>query len=297
MKKKLSIYLVIIFTLIIIITTIIFFNKNKIIKPFYLEKNYYNYNDMLEISIDELNNLIDTKKSFVVFVYQPMCITSSAFENILNEFLEENNIRIFKIAFNNIKNTNIGKHIKYYPSFIIYNEGKIIDYLEADKDKDIPYYTSNEEFKKWFTKYVKLTNNYNENKMSNDKPLKEDTNILNEINLENVLKEDDKINIYFFWGDGCSHCEEEFEFFESIKEKYGNYYNLYTFETWYNEENRKLAFKFAENMNDIITGVPYTIIGNNSFIGFKKKYKEELINIIETQHTNSYDVYFDKIKK
>lgn len=32
--------------------------------------------------------------------------------------------------------------------------------------------------------------------------------------------------------------KKEFEFFESIKETYVNYYNLYTFETWYNDENK-----------------------------------------------------------
>lgn len=53
-----------------------------------------------------------------------------------------------------------------------------------------------------------------------------------------------------------------FEFFESIKEKYGDYYNLYTFETWYNEENAKLIYSFAESMGDKVTGVPYTIIGD-----------------------------------
>ena len=114
--------------------------------------------------------------------------------------------------------------------------------------------------------------------------------------MDNIEKEDNKINIYFFWGNGCPHCEEEFKFFESIKEKYGNYYNLYTFETWYNEDNDKLIYTFAEAMDDEVTGVPYTIIGKESFIGFGSSSNKEFIEAIEKQSKNNFDVYFDKIK-
>jgi len=31
----------------------------------------------------------------------------------------------------------------------------------------------------------------------------------------------EKINIYFFHGNGCPHCEDATKFFDSIKEKYG----------------------------------------------------------------------------
>ena len=35
--------------------------------------------------------------------------------------------------------------------------------------------------------------------------------------------EDDKINIYFFRGEGCPHCAQEEKWLESIKEEYGDY--------------------------------------------------------------------------
>ena len=78
------------------------------------------------------------------------------------EFLEEEKISIYKIAFSDIKDTEIGKSVKFYPSFIIYNNGNMIDFLESNKDEDVNYYTSKEGFKKWFTKYVKLKNDINE---------------------------------------------------------------------------------------------------------------------------------------
>lgn len=299
MKNKKWLIICCFLIIIIIILFRILQNKNK---TFFLEDKYYEINDIAEIKIDELNDLINRKESFAVFIYQPMCITSSDFENILYSFLEENNIGIYKITFSEIKDTEIGKFIKYYPSFIIYNKGKMIDFLEANKDEDVIYYSSKEGFKKWFTEYVKLKNNvldnqnYHNNEINTINNLEQD-NITQNITIENVIKENNKINIYFFWGDGCIHCEEEFKFFESIKEKYGEYYNLYTFETWYDEENKNLLYTFSESMGEKISSVPYTIIGNIQFKGFKEEYQDEIINIIENQYMNSYDIYFDKIKE
>lgn len=297
MKKKVVIFLSILIVLFVTIIAILLTNKGE--KTFYMEDKYYGTNNMTEIKIDELNKLIDKKESFAVFIYQPMCVTSSDFESVLSDFLKDNQISIYKIAFSNIKNTDIGKVVKYYPSFIIYNKGKIIDFLEADKDEDVKYYSSKDGFKSWFTRYVKLKNNssYNSNDSNNAPNISEENHLLKEVNLENVVKEDNKVNIYFFWGNGCPHCAEEFEFFESIKDKYGDYYNLYTFETWHNEENSKLIYTFGESMGDKITGIPYTIIGDKSFTGFEERYKNDFISAIEKQHKNSYDVYFDKIKK
>lgn len=50
-------------------------------------------------------------------------------------------------------------------------------------------------------------------------------------------------------------------------------------------------------MREQATSVPYTIIGNKTFIGFEEEDGNKLIDAIVTQHKNSYDVYFDKIKK
>ena len=296
MKKKVTISLLILFLISILIANILIINKKE--KVFYLENSYYGKNNMTEININELNKLIDNKESFAVFVYQPLCITSTNFESILKDFLEEKKISIYKIAFSNIKNTKIGKTIKYYPSFIIYNKGKMIDFLEANKDEDIKYYTSKKEFESWFTKYIKIKNEtINNNQTTRTSSKTEENEILTDVKIENIIKENNKVNIYFFWGKGCPHCAKEFEFFESIKETYGNYYNLYTFETWYNDENKKLVYTFAENMGDKLTGVPYTIIGNKSFSGFDEKYKNDFVIAIENQYNSNFDVYFDKIKK
>lgn len=287
----------IIFLIVIVLFVIVFlpFRKEK---EFFLEEKYYGNYDIKEIEMDELNQLIDNSESFAVFVYQPMCTISSDFESILNDFLQENSISIYKISFSNIKDTELGKEIKYYPSFIIYHNGKMVDFLEANKDSDISYYSSKEEFKEWFSEYVKLKEkNDNSSIEDNEQSISEDTSKTSNISLDDIKKEEGIVNIYFFWGDGCPHCEAEFEFFDSIEEEYGKCYNLYTFETWYHEENIDILNTFASNMGDEVKGVPYTIIGDKTFIGFSDKYKEDFVSAIEEQYENSYDVYFDKIKQ
>lgn len=278
------------------LVTIIYLTKTP--KKFYLENTYYKSPAMEEIKFDELNNLTKEKKSFAVFIYQPMCVTSSKFETILNDFLKENNISIYKLAYSNIKDTTLGKTIKYYPSFIIYHKGKIVDYLEADKDKDVAAYTTKDGFKEWFTKYVKLK----PIKEGNEPPPTTNENNngeidISHINLDYLKQEKNKVNIYFFWGDGCPHCEKEKAFFNRIKEEYGAYYNLYTFETWENEDNAKLLKVFAQNMNTTVDGVPFTIIGSKFFSGFTEEREEKIISAIKSEHTQTFDVYFDKIKK
>lgn len=158
MKNKVIIFLLILFILIVYTIVTLFINKKE--KTFYLEDNYYKLNNITEIKIDELNKLIDKKESFAVFIYQPMCLTSSSFERVLKDFLDDKQISVYKISFSNIKDTDLGKIIRFYPSFIIYNKGKIIDFLEANKDEDVKFYTSKEYFEEWFTKYVKLKNSF-----------------------------------------------------------------------------------------------------------------------------------------
>ncbi len=292
MKKQIGLCICISFVLVAV-----YLPQLKQVKSFYLEDKYYGVNQVTEITQEQLKNLINGKESFAVFVYQPSCVTSSDFESVVLDFLEEQQIQIYKIAFSEIKDTDIGKKIKYYPSFMLYKGGKLIDFLEADKDEDVAYYSSKEGFQTWFTRYVKLKDLTEEKQPTPPIDEKDEPVESKEINLEHVVKEENKVNIYFFWGRGCPHCEEEFAFFESIKAQYGAYYNLYSFETWYNKENAELLHVFASYMKDTVKGVPYTIIGSQSFKGFADTKKNDFIHAIESQYQDSYDVYFDEIKK
>lgn len=290
MKKNIFIVVPILLTVTAMLSVLLLYKKEQ---PFYLENQYYETNTMEEIDLEEYKHLVDRKESFALFVYQPMCVTSSDFEQVLNHFQKEYQISFKKIAFSKIKEET--KFLKYYPSFILYKEGKMIDFLEADKEEDLNVYQSKEEFESWLTKYVKLKEKISNEKEGNKKTTEQESND-SKINVETIKQEKNKVNIYFFWGDGCPHCEQEFAFFNSIEDEYKEKYNLYPFEVWHNEENAKLLNTFAAAMQDKVTGVPYTIIGNKSFSGFGNNMKEEMKEAINNLYKKEEDIYFDKIK-
>ena len=300
MKLNKKILWIIPLLLLISIIIGIIVTRNMPEKKFYLEDKYYGGSDFIEIKTSNLEKLIDDKESFALFVYQPACVTSANFEQILKDFSNSNNIEIYKIAFSDIKDTSLSKYIKYYPSFAIFNKGNMVSYLDANSDNDLKYYESKDEFQKWFTSFVLLKDTDNSNSSENENVTEESENTKEEtpteINLENVTYDKNKVNIYFFWGSTCPHCKAEFAFFDEIKEEYGDYYNLYTYEVWENPDNEKIMNKFADALNEEVTGVPYTVIGDVSFTGFGESSKEKFIDAIKNKHQNSSDVYFDKIK-
>ena len=261
---------------------------------FSLDKEYYQNNSFNELDKNTFDDLINNKKSFAIFIYQPLCTTSYEFNKILTEFANQYQISFYKMSFSDMKETELKEYIKYYPSLVIYYEGEIVDYLDANSDSDSEYYKSVDGFKKWFSNYVSIQKaNSNDNLI-----LEEETNNHTKIDakLEDIVYDENKVNIYFFWGNGCPHCEEEFKFLKSIETEYGNYFTLNTFEVWYSKDNAKILEQFANAMGDEVSGVPYTIIGNKTFTGFSEKYKEQFLKAIKDQYHNSYDVYFNKIQ-
>ena len=110
--------------------------------------------------------------------------------------------------------------------------------------------------------------------------------------LSDITFEEDKINIYFFWGDGCPHCEELFTFLESIKSEYNEYFNLYGFEVWYNEDNGQIMDYFQEELGETVgsRSVPYYIIGDKSFSGYSSDMNEEILDTIEEKYENRQDI-------
>ena len=139
----------------------------------------------------------------------------------------------------------------------------------------------------------------NTNTHSGEKTNIDDNNALYDYNasLSDIKKESGKVNIYIFWGNGCPHCSEAHAFFDSIKDTYGKYFNLYGFEVWYNDDNNKLFKTFADAMKDEAQGVPYIVIGSKSFLGYVSEWDNEIKDTIKSEASKSFDVYLDVIKK
>ena len=93
--------------------------------------------------------------------------------------------------------------------------------------------------------------------------------------------ESDKINIYFFRGEGCPHCADEEKWFKTLEKEYKDKINIYEFEVWHNEENAELLDKVKKEMGSKATGVPFTVIGDEYFVGFSTVIKSKIENTVK----------------
>lgn len=260
-------------------------------KTFMLEEKYYGESKFVEIDNEDYDKLISDKESFAIFIYQPLCAASSSFKEVLTEYSNTKGVVFYKMTQTKMKESKLGETLKYYPSLVIVKDGKVVDYLDANSSDDTRYYQNAENFNNWFTTYVELKEYDGENVNTTTKNINHDVKI--DAPLDNVTYDKNKVNIYFFWGDGCPHCEEGFKFLDSISDEYGKYFKLNKFEVWKNEDNAKLMEQFASKMGDEISGVPYIVIGERTFKGFSEKHKESIKAAIKEQYKDSYDVYFE----
>ena len=121
---------------------------------FSLEEKYYSESNLVEIDPSKLKTLLEDKESFGIFIYDSSCITSSDFNKVLLEFSNKYKIYLYKISFQNMKETSLSEKVKFCPSFAIYKNGKLVDYLDASSDEDTDNYKSVDNFSNWFFGYV-----------------------------------------------------------------------------------------------------------------------------------------------
>lgn len=110
-----------------------------------------------------------------------------------------------------------------------------------------------------------------------------------------TVEENKEVTIYFFRGEGCSHCAEAEAWFEEIEEEYGSKFEIKDYETWYNEDNSALMQKVAKvrGEEETATGVPYIIIGDKSWIGFTEEYKQQIIDKVNEMYDTAVSERYD----
>jgi thiol-disulfide isomerase/thioredoxin len=84
---------------------------------------------------------------------------------------------------------------------------------------------------------------------------------------EQNLQAEDTVNIYFFWGQGCPHCEKEKVFLKELEEKYPEV-KVNDYEVWTNRGNLELMKEFGKRLDVDVRGVPFTVVGEHYVIGW-----------------------------
>lgn len=122
---------------------------------FVLNNDYYNNGDIVLIDDHSFNKLVDDKDSFLVFIYDPSCVTSEDFADVIDEFILKCDITVYKLSFKDMKNTVLSDVVKYFPSLVLYEKGEVVDFLDATSDEDTDCFKDVEKLENWIFNYVK----------------------------------------------------------------------------------------------------------------------------------------------
>lgn len=110
-------------------------------------------------------------------------------------------------------------------------------------------------------------------------------------------KADEKvINIHLFYGNGCPHCAAEEEFLSDyLKDRTD--VKLYKYEVWYDSHNQELLSKVQKEMGTTNkNGVPFTVIGKKTIVGYADGVTDEQIkDAINYYLNNDYRDYAGEI--
>lgn len=103
-----------------------------------------------------IDKLIKNKESFVIKMYAPSeCGDDSESVRYRAEDLSEKyDIYIYDFTYDAFRKSSLYGYVKYAPSIIIINKGKIYAYTDAESDDDYELGKSLKKFEEWFKKYV-----------------------------------------------------------------------------------------------------------------------------------------------
>ncbi len=85
--------------------------------------------------------------------------------------------------------------------------------------------------------------------------------------------------IYFFWGKGCPHCEEERSFLDGLKRAHPSL-EIRDYEVWYSRENALVMAAMLRKHGEGSSGVPVTFIHDRVFSGFTPRSRVAMENAV-----------------
>ncbi len=106
------------------------------------------------------------------------------------------------------------------------------------------------------------------------------------------------VNVYVFRGEGCPHCEDALTFLNSIEKEYGKYFNLVSYECWYDANNNTLKEAVVKSLNSSSTGVPFIVVGEQYMSGYGDDSDgEALLKYIMDEYEKDADERVDVVEK
>ncbi|MBN1916177.1 hypothetical protein JW796_04295 [Candidatus Dojkabacteria bacterium] len=81
-------------------------------------------------------------------------------------------------------------------------------------------------------------------------------------------QENNTLNVYLFYGDGCPHCSKERVFLNTIHEKYPERVSIHEYEVYYNQKDIESFTKAIDHLKIDVAGVPFLVIGEKYYVGY-----------------------------
>ncbi len=101
--------------------------------------------------------------------------------------------------------------------------------------------------------------------------------------------------VYYFWGDGCPHCEDQREYLEKWAEAYPEI-TIVSFETWQTPENVDIMREIGQVYDTEVRGVPATFIGDRFWTGFSAQMASQMEQKIkQCLEDECVDKVFDEV--
>ena len=94
------------------------------------------------------------------------------------------------------------------------------------------------------------------------------------------VKAKEKVNIYLFHSETCSHCQAEIKYLEELENKYDNL-KIHLYEVDRHKDNAEKMIKVKEKLKIDSPNVPFTVIGNYYYIGFNDGIANGIEELIE----------------
>lgn len=110
--------------------------------------------ELAELSADGYEELVKARKSFVVLVDQDGCTTAERLKGYVKEWANGAGVKVQRMMFADMKGTSLHEYVKYYPSVVVVDEGRVRAWLRADSDEDAEMYNDYNAFVRWIRRYL-----------------------------------------------------------------------------------------------------------------------------------------------
>ena len=86
--------------------------------------------------------------------------------------------------------------------------------------------------------------------------------------------------LVLFWGDGCPHCEAEWQFLSGLDSEYPDL-EIIGYEVWHSEANQGLMVEFLAERGEQPSGVPTTLFGDDMWVGFSDSVARQIERAVD----------------